>query len=77
MKLIESLKNIGFPINLIDDEWSGAWGIGQKTLFNKKQLGGYFERMSMGVHKGVGDKTHKYKLDDAAFLNEETMHPDG
>jgi hypothetical protein len=31
----------------------------------QKQLGQYFERLSMGVQKEVGDKTHKFKLDDA------------
>lgn len=31
----------------------------------------------MGVHKEVGDKTHKYKLDDPNFINEETQSPEG
>lgn len=46
----------------------------QTTLLGKssqKQLGAYFERISQGIHKEVGDKQHKYRLDDPNFLNDE------
>lgn len=47
------------------------------TKTSQRQLGQYFERISMGVHKEVGEKSHKYKLDDPSFINEETLSPDG
>lgn len=31
----------------------------------------------MGVHKEVGEKSHKFKLDDTQFLNDDTTSPDG
>lgn len=39
-------------------------------------MGQYFERISLGVHKEIGEKTHKFKLDDAQFLNENDKNPD-
>lgn len=33
-----------------------------------RQLGTFLDKVSLGVSKDVGEKTHRYKLDDAAFL---------
>jgi hypothetical protein len=43
----------------------------------QRQLGAYLDRMSNGIHKEVGEKSHKFKLDEAAFLSEDTSCPDG
>lgn len=37
-----------------------------------KNLGAVFERMAISVHKELGERSIKYKLDDTTFLAEET-----
>ena len=37
----------------------------------ERVLGNYFERMSFAVHKDVGSREHKFKLDDPRFLSED------
>lgn len=37
-----------------------------------KNLGAVFERMAISVHKELGERSIKYKLDDPTFLAEET-----
>ena len=32
------------------------------------QLGKFFDWISTGVHKEIGEKAHKFKLDDSEFL---------
>ena len=36
-----------------------------------RTLANYFERICMGIHKEVGEKTHKYRLDDKEYLRDE------
>lgn len=43
----------------------------------QKQIGQYIERVSLGVHKEIGEKTHKFKLDDPQFLTDDMSTPDG
>ena len=35
-----------------------------------RSLGTIFERFCMGIHKEVGEKPHRFKLDDQEFLKE-------
>jgi len=41
----------------------------------QKQPATYFDRICGGVDKQIGERTHKFRLDDAEFLNED-MSPD-
>ncbi len=39
-------------------------------------LGNYFERMAFSVHKDVGSREHRFKLDDPRFLTEDFNNVD-
>jgi hypothetical protein len=36
-----------------------------------RSLGGYFDRIASSIHKDVGTREHKFKLDDPRFLSED------
>lgn len=36
-----------------------------------RTIGNYFERMAFSVHKDVGSREHRFKLDDPRFLTED------
>lgn len=40
-----------------------------------RSLGDLIERMCIGIHKEVGEKPHKFKLDDKEFLRDSNQGP--
>ena len=47
------------------------------TKSSQKTLASYFERLQEGIHRDVGEKQHRYKLNDPAFLSAECECPEG
>lgn len=48
----------------------------QKYKTGNKLLSNYFDKISTGISSDVGQKSHKFKLNDDQFINEDVDNPD-